>query len=158
MSPWIIGFLAFTLYPMVSSLYFSFTSYDLLSTPAWIGLENYRFMFTKDPLFWTAIKNTAWIIIVGVPLRILVGDRHRRRCSCVPGGRQGLPHDVLHADARPGGRGRAGVPLPVQPRDRPGEPGAVSGIGIKDPPLWLYDAQWSKPTLVLLASGGSATR
>ena len=53
MSPWVIGFLAFTLYPMVSSLYFSFTSYDLLSTPRWIGLENYRFMFTKDPLFWT---------------------------------------------------------------------------------------------------------
>ena len=72
MSPWIIGFLAFTVYPMLSSLYFSFTSYDLLSTPRWIGTANYPFMFTKDPLFWTAVKNTAFIIILGLPLRLVV--------------------------------------------------------------------------------------
>ena len=36
----------------------------------WIGTENYTFMFTKDPFFWLAFRNTIWIIIVGVPLRI----------------------------------------------------------------------------------------
>jgi len=43
MSPWIIGFIVFLLYPMLSSLYFSFTRYDLLSQPVWTGLSNYSF-------------------------------------------------------------------------------------------------------------------
>ena len=73
MSPWIAGFLGLILYPMLSSLYFSFTKYSLLEDPKWIGTQNYSFMFTKDPLFWLAFRNTIWIILVGVPLRILFG-------------------------------------------------------------------------------------
>src|SRR5919202_3546125 len=71
MSPWIIGFSAFYVYPMVSSLYFSFTKYDILSEPKWVGLANYRFMFTSDPLFWVAVRNTLWIIAVMVPLQVI---------------------------------------------------------------------------------------
>ena len=71
MSPWILGFLLLILYPMVSSLFFSFTKYSLLEPPrCGSGSENYTFMFTKDPFFWLAFRNTIWIIIVGVPLRI----------------------------------------------------------------------------------------
>jgi multiple sugar transport system permease protein len=72
MSPWIIGFSVFILYPALASLYYSFTNYDLLSTPSFVGLENYRFMFTKDPQFWQAMRNTIWMICVGVPLSMLV--------------------------------------------------------------------------------------
>jgi multiple sugar transport system permease protein len=71
MSPWLIGFTVFVLYPMLASLYYSFTHYDLLSTPRWIGLANYQFMFTKDQYFWLSLRNTAWIIVVGVPLQII---------------------------------------------------------------------------------------
>ena len=71
MSPWIIGFSVFIFYPMVSSLYFSFTHYDLLGAPIWIGLDNYVYMFTQDALFWTAIRNTLWFIAVAVPLQIV---------------------------------------------------------------------------------------
>ena len=83
LSPWIIGFVAFTMGPMVLSFYYSFTHYDLLSSPHWIGLDNYRFMFGKltlngqpdqgDPFFWTSVRNTLWIIVFGVPLRIFFG-------------------------------------------------------------------------------------
>ena len=69
-APWIIGFLAFIVYPMFASLYYSFTNYDLLSAPRFVGLENYTFMFTKDPQFWQAMRNTLWIIAVGLPLEI----------------------------------------------------------------------------------------
>ena len=62
---------------MVSSLYFSFTHYDLLGSPIWIGLENYTFMFTEDPLFWQAIRNTIWIIVVGRAAADRVRDLHR---------------------------------------------------------------------------------
>ena len=71
MSPWIIGFSVFIVYPMVSSLYFSFTHYDLLGSPQWVGFANYKYMFTEDILFWKAIKNTVWFIVVAVPLQIM---------------------------------------------------------------------------------------
>ena len=47
-SPWLVGFLVFTLYPFVSSIYFSLTSYDVISPPEYIGLENYSNMMV-DP-------------------------------------------------------------------------------------------------------------
>jgi multiple sugar transport system permease protein len=71
MAPWIIGFSAFYVYPMASSLYFSFTKYDILSQPRWTGFSNYRFMFTSDPLFWVSLRNTLWIIAFLVPLQVI---------------------------------------------------------------------------------------
>ncbi len=71
MSPWIVGFLWFYIYPMFASLFFSFTKYDgIRQTPQWAGLFNYQFMFTKDPFFWKSLGNTFWIVIIGVPLQI----------------------------------------------------------------------------------------
>lgn len=57
-SPWIIGFIAFIAGPMFSSLYFSFTDWDLFQPPKWIGISNYQSMFLKDPLFWYSLKVT----------------------------------------------------------------------------------------------------
>lgn len=69
-SPWVIGFLAFTLYPMVSSLYYSFCDYPILSAPRWIGLGNFSKMF-QDDLFYTSIWNTFYMALVGVPLQLV---------------------------------------------------------------------------------------
>src|SRR5512132_3558196 len=71
MSPWLVGFSVFFGYPLVMSVYLSFTHYDLLSPPRWIGLANYRYMFGTDEQVWSAIKHTLWIIVVGVPLQAL---------------------------------------------------------------------------------------
>ena len=62
MSPWLVGFSVFFGYPLVMSAYLSFTHYDLLSPPRWIGLANYRYLFSDDPQVWPAVKNTLWII------------------------------------------------------------------------------------------------
>ena len=57
--PWIIGFLAFTVYPFFASLYFSFTNFNIINfSPRWVGLDNYVELFTADPLFWTSIGNS----------------------------------------------------------------------------------------------------
>ena len=50
-APWTIGFIIFTLGPMLASLFFSFTEYDIVSPPKWIGLTNYINLI-HDPLFW----------------------------------------------------------------------------------------------------------
>jgi multiple sugar transport system permease protein len=64
--PWLIGFLAFLAYPMLRSLYLSFTSYNLLSPPEWIGLQNFQRIFS-DPDFWQSLKVTLLYALGSVP-------------------------------------------------------------------------------------------
>jgi multiple sugar transport system permease protein len=55
---------------MLYSLYLSFTNYDLISTRDWVGLENYRTMFTADPSFWHAVQVTVTYAIIATPLKL----------------------------------------------------------------------------------------
>ena len=68
--PWLLGFLAFTIIPMLLSLYYSFTKYDLITSPAWIGLQNYFTIFTNDVRFWKAVNVTITYVVIYVPLRL----------------------------------------------------------------------------------------
>ncbi|MBV9230161.1 MAG: sugar ABC transporter permease [Chloroflexi bacterium] len=68
--PWFAGLLVFTVGPMLASLYYSFTSYDLLSPPQWIGLGNYIRLFTQDDRYLTALRVTFIYVFVSVPLKL----------------------------------------------------------------------------------------
>ena len=70
-SPFLLGFLIFTLYPIVASLYLSFTKYNILQPPSWIGLTNYQEAFFHDNLFWISLARTAEYAIASVLLGIL---------------------------------------------------------------------------------------
>jgi multiple sugar transport system permease protein len=72
-SPWLIGFLVFTLAPFVSSVYLSFTRYDIMSPPQWIGAANYTRLISDDPLFWRAWAVTLKYAAVAIPLGIVAG-------------------------------------------------------------------------------------
>ncbi|WP_105615584.1 carbohydrate ABC transporter permease [Vallitalea okinawensis] len=72
-APWILGFIIFTLFPITEAIRFSFMDYNILEEPNWIGIDNYRHMFTKDPLFYKSLYNTAYYVIFQVPLSIFVG-------------------------------------------------------------------------------------
>jgi multiple sugar transport system permease protein len=69
-SPWIIGFMMWTIYPMISSLYYSFTRYDLLRPPVFIGLGNFEEIFTTDPRFKKVIFNTIYYVGLSVPFSV----------------------------------------------------------------------------------------
>jgi multiple sugar transport system permease protein len=69
-SPWIVGFIVFTAFPFISSLYFSFTKYDVISSPEWVGLENYDRLLTRDRLFPLALRNTFLYTVMYVPLHL----------------------------------------------------------------------------------------
>jgi multiple sugar transport system permease protein len=66
--PWLLGLLLFRLGPMVASLGLSFTAWDLLRPPVFIGLENYERIFTRDDLFWISLQNTVVYVFGRVPL------------------------------------------------------------------------------------------
>ncbi len=68
--PWLVGFFLLYLSPIVASLYLSFTDYDLLTPPKWVGLANYRTMFTDDYRLSDSIAVTFQYVFWSVPLRI----------------------------------------------------------------------------------------
>ena len=70
-SPWLIGFLLWTVYPLISSFYYSFTRYDLLRPAVWIGLGNYIELFTSDSTFPTVIYNTLYYVLLSAPLGVI---------------------------------------------------------------------------------------
>jgi len=70
-SPWLIGFLLLTLYPMVQSLYYSFTDYSLLEEASWVGMRNYEKIFTIDTRFYQSVKVTFLYVLGSVPLRLI---------------------------------------------------------------------------------------
>jgi multiple sugar transport system permease protein len=71
MSPWIAGFLLLTAGPMVASLYFAFTDYNLFNSPKWIGFDNFTRMF-DDPRWQKSVQVTAKYVVIGTPLKLLL--------------------------------------------------------------------------------------
>lgn len=71
-SPWLLGLLIFTLYPLLASFYYSFTEYDIVSPPTFVGLENYQELLFGDPLFWPAVRNTLFYAVFSIPLNLAV--------------------------------------------------------------------------------------
>jgi oligogalacturonide transport system permease protein len=70
LAPYIIGLLVFTLVPFLASLYLSFTDYNLMSAPAWTGLQNYIELFTSDRTFRRSLTVTLIYVFTTVPLKL----------------------------------------------------------------------------------------
>ncbi len=71
-SPWVVGFLVFTIGPMLASLYYSFTEYNIIASPKWVGLANYRAL-VDDPLFWKSLQVTVYYASLALPLGLIIG-------------------------------------------------------------------------------------
>jgi multiple sugar transport system permease protein len=155
MSPWIVGFTVFLLYPLGMNVYLSLNHYDLLNPPRWIGLANYRYAFTEDPNLWPAIKNTLWIIVVGVPLQMLFAFGLATMLTRARTG-AGLFRTVFYlpALAPPVAATLAFVYI-FNPALGPVNT-VLGHLGIQGP-LWFNDPAWSKPSLVLLSLWGVGT-
>jgi multiple sugar transport system permease protein len=153
MSPWIVGFLVFTLYPIVSSFYFSFTHYDLLSTPIWNGLDNYKFMFTKDPFFWIAVRNTIWIIVFGLPLRIAFAIFTAWLLTRPRRGMKVYRTMFFLPTLAPAVAAALAFVFLFNPEIGPINQ-VLSFFGWHRAPLWFSSPTWSKPALLLLGLWG----
>lgn len=71
-SPWLFGLLAFTAYPILASLYYSFTLYDIINAPQWVGLQNYAIMLSQDPQIPIVLYNTVYMVVIGLPATMIV--------------------------------------------------------------------------------------
>ncbi|MCA1295172.1 sugar ABC transporter permease [Paenibacillus sp. alder61] len=70
-SPWLIGFIGLTAYPLLLSLYYSFTNYTLLRPIEWVGTKNYVNIFSSDPKFEESLRATFQYVIASVPLKLI---------------------------------------------------------------------------------------
>jgi multiple sugar transport system permease protein len=152
MAPWTVGFLLFYLYPMVASLYFSFTQYDLLSQPKWTGLGNYSYMLHKDPSFWLAIRNTVWIVAISTPIQVIFAMSTAMVLTRVQGRGATIYRTIFFAPTMvPAVAATLGFLFllnPTGPLDR------LLGLLHLPQPLWFQDPHTAKPGLVLLALWG----
>jgi multiple sugar transport system permease protein len=71
-APWLIGFVAFTLGPMIASLYLSLTEYAMVTPPRWVGAANIQRMFTGDKLFWQSLQVTFTYALFHIPLTLAI--------------------------------------------------------------------------------------
>lgn len=70
-SPWLVGFFLFLVYPVVANFYLGMTQYSGFGPPQWIGFQNYVEL-VRDPLFWKSLSNTLYYVILAVPLGVFV--------------------------------------------------------------------------------------
>ena len=152
MAPWLIGFSAFFGYPLVMSVYLSFTHYDLLSSPKWIGWANYHYLFTQDPQVGPAVRNTLWLILIMVPLQVLFAFGVALMVARAKRG-IGVFRTIFYlpALAPPVAATMAFVYL-LNPATGPVNI-ILGHLGINGP-LWFQSPQWSKPSLTLLSIWG----
>ena len=152
LSPWILGFLVFTLAPILASLALSFCEYNILLTPKFVAFRNYDMLFTGDPLFWQALKVTGTYTLVGVPLGIVCGYmlavllNQKVRGLSVYRTIYYLPALVT------------GVPVALLWmwifNPKLGLANALLGyIGIQGPD-WFWSKQWALPTFILTSLWG----
>ena len=127
-SPWLIGLVVFLVYPLISSLYYSFTRYEIGGRPFWIGLENYVRMFA-DPLYLKTIRTTFIFALISVPAISMLALGLALDPGAGAQGHQRLSHHLLHAQRDADGRDFAHLVLRPAPRHRPpgGRAGSCSG-------------------------------
>jgi multiple sugar transport system permease protein len=152
MSPWLVGFSVFFGYPLVMSAYLSFNHYDLLAPPRWVGLANYRYLFTVDPQVWIAVRNTLWLIAIMVPLQVLFAFGIASLLARARSG-AGFYRTVFYLPAlAPPVAATLGFVFILNPATGPVNT-ILGHLGIQGP-LWFQDPAWSKPSLTLLGLWG----
>jgi multiple sugar transport system permease protein len=152
MSPWILGFTIFFGYPLVMTAYYSFTHYDLLSAPQWIGLANYEYLFNGDQRIWPAVSNTLWMIAVAVPLNVLFAFGIAVMLSRARRG-VGFFRTVFYLPALvPPVAATLGFVYLLNPGTGPVNT-LLEHLGLPTP-LWFDSPTWSKPSLVMLGIWG----
>jgi multiple sugar transport system permease protein len=147
-SPWIVGFLGFTLWPVLYSGYLSLTDYDVFNAPNFIGLENYRTLFSDDTAR-MAIGNTFYFAVIQVPLQVIVSLALALLLN--QAGRSSGFFRTAFFLPRMTPPVAVGVLLLLLFNGQSGLINEVLGIFGIDGPAWTTDPDWIKPGLILMS-------
>ena len=147
-APWLIGFLLLQAWPMVYSIYLSFTDYSLFKEPHWVGLQNFKNIFTIDFTFKKSLLTTFKFVVLAVPLKLIFALFVAMMLNKAVRG-MSLYRTMVYLPSLLGGS----VAIAVVWRNIFGLEGYVNTIlkalGFDAIP-WLASTTWALPTLVLL--------
>jgi multiple sugar transport system permease protein len=151
-APWLLGFILFTAGPMVASVYISGTSWSMLSTPIGLGFENYERILTDDPLFVQSLWNTAFYVVLSVPLGLILALGLalllNQRVSGI-----GLFRTIFFLPSITNMVAVSVLWLWVFNPEFGLLNSALQRFGIVGP-LWLQSEEWAKPALVMMSLWG----
>ena len=155
LSPWLVGFAVFLLYPLGSTLYLSFTNSNMLSAPSWVGLRNYRYLISDDPYIWQAVRNTGWLVAVMVPAQVLFALGVALVTARLKAG-AGIFRTLFYLPAlAPPVAATVAVVCLFNPATGPIN--QILGVFGIHGPLWFNSESWSKPALTLLGLWGTGS-
>lgn len=152
LSPWIIGFLIFLLGPIVASVYLSMNEWTLVSTPNWVGLDNYKKMAT-DREFINSLKVTMRYLVLSVPLYLVTGFGLAMLLNQKLRG-MNVFRTVLYLPSLLAGVAVAVLWSNILHPDLGILNLGLKAIGIADPPRWLNSPTWAIPAVVLMGLWG----
>jgi multiple sugar transport system permease protein len=152
LSPWLIGFAVFFAYPLISTVYFSFTHYDGFNAPTFVGFKNYTYILTKNADFWQAARNTAWLVVVMVALRTVFGLGIGQLIVKVRSGSGFFRTAFYLPYLAPPVAATIGFAFLFNPGTGPVNH-FLGEVGLPQPG-WFTSPTWSKPSLVLLTLWG----
>jgi multiple sugar transport system permease protein len=148
LSPWLIGFAVFFAYPMISTVYFSFMHYDGFRPPTWSGTKNWTYVFEHYPFFWPALRNTLWLVVIMVSLRVLFGLGIGMLITKIKTG-TGVFRTLFYLPyLAPPVAATMAFAFLLNPGTGPVN-SILEKIGIPAP-AWFNDPDWSKPALTLM--------
>jgi multiple sugar transport system permease protein len=156
-SPWVIGFLLLTLGPILASIYFSFTQWTIVRSPEWVGLDNYVRMFTRDRLFWQALKVTSLFVLMSLPLKLVCGLGLSLLLNLKVRG-MNLYRTIFYIPAVISGVAVSLMWMWLLQPDTGVVNTLLAYIGIEGPG-WFWDPKWALPSVALMSVwsvGGSA--
>ncbi|HEU5101047.1 MAG TPA: sugar ABC transporter permease [Roseiflexaceae bacterium] len=147
--PWVISLLVFTAYPVIAAFYLSFTDYNIVEPPKWIGMENYVKMFSEDLSFWKAVGNSAYYALISVPLG-LVSSLALALILNMRARGIGIYRTIFYLPAlAPPVASTIIFILLMNPQN-----GLINlllgSVGLPKPG-WLTDPNWSKPALIIMS-------
>ena len=149
-SPALIGFGIFTFGAILYSLYLSFTDYNLLGSPEWLGLENYIRAFTNDQYFYQYFGNTFYfalvlvlvVLVISLFLAILINKKVGKIAKAY--------RVALFLPSITSTVAVSMVWLWIFNPDMGIMNNFLTAIGFHNPPMWLSDPEWSKPALIIM--------
>jgi len=153
LSPWLIGLVAFWLIPIGASVLLSFSEYQIIVPPEWVGLENYREMLFDDRSFWVSIRVTLKFMILSVPLYLICGLALSLLLNLKIRGIN-LFRTIMFLPSVLSGVAVAVLWVALLNPDVGAVNQILTGLGIDDPPRWLDSPTWAVPSVVLVGLWG----
>jgi len=152
LSPWLIGFCAFTLLPVVLSLYYSLCRYSLLQPPLYKVMENYRAL-AADPVFWQTLWNTGRYALMALPIGMIAALGVAMLLNSKIRG-VSIYRTIVFLPSIVPAVASAMVWLWLFNTDLGLINTSLRALGVNNPPAWLDSIHWAMPALVIMSLWG----